>query len=299
MAMLTYSGLHKGVLTKEGIVRFVADRAKESSMAKELIEWSCGREPHEDPNKEHFHVYVKFKGRPSWKWGKELADGTKTQCILNIPYGNGQVAVCRVDQHDDSKARDVQNEKKRPNPKNSRMTMIRYTMKGEQSHEEFVAQHEHGPNYGKNTDVYQSDGLLTEERAKMSRTEMGEAMRDASSVEEAVNIGWENDPIWMMQFGDRAESMLRKRKGGYMEKDYELKDFERPALDLSKPVLLPGKAGMGKTHYAMAHGKYPLRIKTLDDLKKIVPGTTDLLVFDDDSSLHVCYFFCHLKHALL
>ena len=66
-----------------------------------------------------------------------------------------------------------------------------------------------------------------------------------------------------------------------MEKDYELADFERPALDLSKPVLLPGKAGMGKTQYAMAHGKYPLRIKTLDDLKKIVDGTTDLLVFDD------------------
>ena len=64
--------------------------------------------------------------------------------------------------------------------------MIRYTMKGEQSHQEFVAQHENGPNFGKNADVYQSDGLLAAERAKMSKTEMGEAMRDASSVEEAV-----------------------------------------------------------------------------------------------------------------
>ena len=107
MAMLTYSGLSKGALTKEGIVSFIQDRAKESAAAKELIEWSIGREPHEDPTKEHFHVYVKFKGRPAWKWGNG------TPCALNIPYGDGKVAVCRVDEHKEEERGNVQSGKRK------------------------------------------------------------------------------------------------------------------------------------------------------------------------------------------
>ena len=128
-------------------------------MAKELIEWSCGREPHEDPTKEHFHVYVKFKERPNWKWGNGTA------CALNIPYGGGRTAVCRVDEHksEDERSSNVGGNKRKRSDKDSRMTTIRYTMKGEQSHEEFLAQHENGPNYGKNVDVYQSEGLLKED----------------------------------------------------------------------------------------------------------------------------------------
>ena len=33
------------------------------------------------------------------------------------------------------------------------MTMIWYTMKGEQIHAEFLVQHENGPNFGKNADT--------------------------------------------------------------------------------------------------------------------------------------------------
>ena len=63
-------------------------------------------------------------------------------------------------------------------------------------------------------------------------------------------------------------------------KDYEIWEFTRPALDLTQPVLLLGNSGMGKTEYAKAHGKYPLVISRLDDLKKITDNT-DLLIFDD------------------
>jgi hypothetical protein len=40
-------------------------------------------------------------------------------------------------------------------------------------------------------------------------------------------------------------------------------------------------SGVGKTSFAKAHGNYPLIVSTLDDLKKITPDKTDLLVFDD------------------
>lgn len=43
----------------------------------------------------------------------------------------------------------------------------------------------------------------------------------------------------------------------------------------------PWCSGRGKPEFAKSHGRCPLLVKTLDGLKKIRPGATDLLVFDD------------------
>jgi hypothetical protein len=270
MAMLTYSDLPIGALKKEGIVAFIKDRATES-MAKELIEWSCGREPHEDPTKEHFHVYVKFKERPNWKWGNG------TPCALNIPYAGGQSAVCRVDQHDANGGDERDNERgadvqKKRSAKDSRMTMIRYTMKGEQSHDEFVAQHEKGPNFGKNADVYQSEGLLVAQHEKgpnfgknadvyqseglleeagagrMTGFDLGCAMRDAESKEAAMDLLWEHNPIEAMKFGHNYKKNLEERMEGHEKSNYDLSLFEAPPLDLTgkglrcKSYIYPGES---------------------------------------------------------
>lgn len=59
--------------------------------------------------------------------------------------------------------------------------------------------------------------------------------------------------------------------------------FTRPKLDLSlKNWLVCGKAGSGKTAFALSHGKEPVLLSHIDDGRKIT-DTTDLLVFDDMS----------------
>lgn len=66
---------------------------------------------------------------------------------------------------------------------------------------------------------------------------------------------------------------------------YEISQFNRPAMDLSLPVLLIGDSGIGKTHYAMAHFKKPFLVKDIDDLKRLT-GEYDGIVFDDMSFKH-------------
>ena len=44
--------------------------------------------------------------------------------------------------------------------------------------------------------------------------------------------------------------------------------------------MLAGLAGAGKTQFALAHGKHPLLVRTIEQLKQITEDT-DLLVFDD------------------
>ena len=145
-----------------------------------------------------------------------------------------------------------------------------------------------GENYGKNADYIEGGDVVTflEEaletlQQKQSRAVTFAAMRDASTIQEANAIGWKHEPEQMMKYGHTMMKNLTTRKGGYDTKRFEMTDFERSPLDLTTPVVLPGRSGMGKTNFLKAHGKYPLVVKTLDGLKKIVPGTTDLIIFDD------------------
>ena len=166
--------------------------------------------------------------------------------------------------------------------------MFMYTAKGEQPKEEWESQHENGPNFGKDANCIEGGDVQTfldealaagTEKKKPSRATTFAAIRDAPTIEAGMEILWRNDPEQAMKYGQVIETSLRKRMGGFDEKKYELGDFERPPLDLRKPVL-PGASGVGKAQFAKAHGKYPLVIRSIDQLKKISPNT-DLLVFDD------------------
>lgn len=66
---------------------------------------------------------------------------------------------------------------------------------------------------------------------------------------------------------------------------YTIDQFNRSPMDLSKPVLLTGSSGTGKTSYALAHFKKPFLVKDIDDLKRLT-GEYDGIVFDDMSFKH-------------
>ena len=67
-----------------------------------------------------------------------------------------------------------------------------------------------------------------------------------------------------------------------LEPKWTLDDFTKGKLPNFgvQSILLPGDAGIGKTCLAMAHGRRPYVMKTVDQLKD-VPADCDVLVFDD------------------
>lgn len=67
--------------------------------------------------------------------------------------------------------------------------------------------------------------------------------------------------------------------------NYAIDKFNRPAMDLSKPILLTGASGTGKTSYALAHFKKPFLVRDIDDLKGLT-SQFDGIVFDDMSFKH-------------
>lgn len=67
---------------------------------------------------------------------------------------------------------------------------------------------------------------------------------------------------------------------------YQLTDFDVPALDITKPTLLWGASGVGKTEYALAHFSKPLFVSNIDDLNKFQEGYHDGIVFDDIDFSH-------------
>lgn len=77
----------------------------------------------------------------------------------------------------------------------------------------------------------------------------------------------------------RAQHRVEKAK-------YTLDQFNRPALDLAKPVLLCGGKGCGKTQFALAHFNKPLYVQEKDDFAKFVEGYHDGIVIDEMSFTH-------------
>lgn len=67
---------------------------------------------------------------------------------------------------------------------------------------------------------------------------------------------------------------------------FRLTDFNVPALDTTKPTLLWGASGVGKTEYALAHFSRPLFVSNIDDLNKFQEGYHDGIVFDDIDFSH-------------
>lgn len=69
-------------------------------------------------------------------------------------------------------------------------------------------------------------------------------------------------------------------------KDFSINDFNRPALNLSKAVVLLGPTKMGKTEFALAHFAAPLLVRHIDSLRDLQPGEHDGIVFDDMKFSH-------------
>ena len=130
--------------------------------------------------------------------------------------------------------------------------MFLYVAKGEQEKDEWKQQHETGPNYGLNADYIEGGDVLkfieeatAKDNNKKSRKETFEAARDAPTSKEGVAILWANEPEQMLKYGPTIEKNLKKYKGGnHSMVTYNLHDFERRPLDLSKPVVLHGRANM-------------------------------------------------------
>ena len=295
-ALLTYGGFAVDEVTKEELRDFVLGKG-------EAQRWRIGQETYKQPADParpiHFHVAIRYKGKPNTKKtvvvsasdefdesGAPVYRGN-TSCPYDFTTKSGRVVHPNIKTHD-SKKRSKKASAEQAEALSER-SMFMYTAKGEQPKEEWESQHENGPNFGKDAN-YIEDGdvlaFLDEALAagtaakKPSRAVTFAAMRDAPTVEAAMSILWRDDPEQAMKYGQVIETSLRKRMGGFDEKKYELGDFERPPLDLRKPVLLPGASGVGKTQFAKAHFKYPLVIRSIDQLKKMTP-ITDGLILDD------------------
>ena len=293
--LLTYGGFAPDEMTLEYLRDFVLGKG-------DAQRWRVGQETYSqpsDPNRPiHFHVAVRYKGKINTKKtavvtaddefdesGAPIYRGMTTS-PFDITTKEGRVVHANIKTHDPKKRKKSLSEAAAETL--SERTMFLYPAKGEQPKEEWEQQHENGPNYGQDASFIEGGDVLTFLKEALEATKKKEtraatfaAVRDAPTVAEGMEILWQREPEQAMKYGSIIERSLRQRKGGYDEKKYELGDFERPPLDLRLPVVLPGRSGMGKTQFLKAHAKYPLVIKTLDGLKKIVPGTTDLLIFDD------------------
>ena len=69
---------------------------------------------------------------------------------------------------------------------------------------------------------------------------------------------------------------------------YSMNNFRlQPITDWTKNWLVFGKAGTGKTQWALAHFQNPLLVSHTDDLKEFDPEDHDGIVFDDMSFKHL------------
>lgn len=137
---------------------------------------------------------------------------------------------------------------------------------------------------------------------------------DLLSVKDMIDDGATQREVADAQFGtwcrnNKAFSLYRTIIKQDAPAKFELSDFNVPALDLSKPILVYGPSGYGKTEFADAHfGSALLTVRHIDDLKRYNanrhkgicfhdmsfshwPFTTlcALLEFDKETSLHARY----------
>lgn len=112
----------------------------------------------------------------------------------------------------------------------------------------------------------------------------GHRVRDAPDVASAEQQLRVHSPEVLYKFGTtilarKAEEDSARRQVG---RGYGLEDFNHAPLNVKdKAVVLHGKAGTGKTAFAVAHFAHPLLVSELDGLKKFKAGTHDGIIFDD------------------
>lgn len=105
------------------------------------------------------------------------------------------------------------------------------------------------------------------------------------SVRAGMVMLMEEHPEVFFDKGQRIEAMLTKRLGIAATVAFKLSDFTKPPLDLSIAHVLRGKSHIGKTEFALAHFRYPVLVRRIEDLKNI-SLRTDGVVFDDIRFTH-------------
>lgn len=87
--------------------------------------------------------------------------------------------------------------------------------------------------------------------------------------------------------GDKIHSMAARLHYARTTPKFRIEDFKRPRLDDRLTWLIWGSTGTGKTNFALAHFKNPLKVEHLDALKMFDPTMHDGIVFDDIDFRHL------------
>lgn len=186
-----------------------------------------------------------------------------------------------------------------------------YCSKGEQSHDEYLEYHpraipaekatpttpataaipgwdyndpnwNHGPNYGKNADVFYFGRVLRPTGVKRTRDSAYAEARLMETKDEAYSHIIECYPRDSFLYGDRIRKELdRTFSAPPKAPKYKIEQYNIPPLDLSLPYFISGPSGSGKTGFAKSHFKNPLVLQTLDGLQKLKSGVYDGIVFND------------------
>lgn len=123
---------------------------------------------------------------------------------------------------------------------------------------------------------------------------------EATSLEEAFDVLRTQAPRdWLLYNTSLVNTLTKEFSTRSMSiripKTYIRRFFTEAELT-SKSILITGKAGCGKTEFALDHFKYPCLISHMEDLKKI-NDKTDGLVFDD-MSFHTWNYAQQVIHML-
>lgn len=133
---------------------------------------------------------------------------------------------------------------------------------------------------------YQAEGIDVSTYQKESRFVKALA---AETVKEGLSILCDADAGDYMKNLQRYEYALNKHIQPPTEVKYKPEDFTVDLLDLTLPVVIWGRSGLGKTEFAKAHFKNPLIVSHVDDLKKFDKERHDGLIFDDMTFSHWPY----------
>lgn len=267
---LTYAGLHRGELSFDALL----DMAKHLAASRDgLLEYVIGRERHAEPahpqRDEHFHVYLHF--------GKKMRlHNRRTTVVCDLPGRGGRTL------HPE-----VQSVGSLPG---DRERVIRYDIKegdfrGELRHQllgvpRFRAAGD-ASDADDGSDGSDDEGSTDDAAGGGKGTPRWAArLKQAADVRDGMQRLFEEAPAVYFTQGTRIQPMLEQAIGSPDEKLFSLADFRRPALDLSRPVLLHGKTNTGKSEYAEAHFDTPTVVRTRDDLKRAT-FFTDGIIFDD------------------
>ena len=114
-------------------------------------------------------------------------------------------------------------------------------------------------------------------------TDAIEKMVGAGSEQEAMDIGFKEDPHLMVKNFSNVHKAMKyyHNRPAKNTPCYELCEFDHPKLDLRKPAILHWGSNMNKTEFAKAHFNNPLVVAKKDGIKEFVKGIHDGLIFND------------------